>query len=379
MPRPKTDAAADARIRVRLDPGNAPNKRRKRKMRRINQGLTTGFRYGGLLCLALLLPAAARAQSTDPATIPAEEMTAATATGGLNEFVLDGTESCVEIKKGSSAQRPVLAAVTNAADFIPRIAPGGLAVLWGQQFTEPDEEYAATSTPLGRLLGRVQVLWRAADWESSISGSYHRCGWRAAPLLYVGPNQINFQVPMFFYKPFSEEDGDGYSRFANFEGREYEFIVLALLRDGVTKVSSNTIKLKVNSHAPEFFQDAIFEYPNWQPPATVRPGQVLMAFITGLGKISDHEPEGYIPPAAPWTTSYPTYVEYRSLTGARLLRAGYLYAGRAPGLVGVDQINFVVPTLPLGTGQVLSLHICTGADNADRCSERGVLYQYQQP
>lgn len=113
--------------------------------------------------------------------------------GKLNEFVLDGTESCVEIKKGSSSIRPELAAVTNAASYGNRIAPGGLAVLWGARFSEIGEEYIATKTPLSRLLGRVQVLWRAADWDTTVFGSKNRCGWRAAPLLYVGPNQINFQ------------------------------------------------------------------------------------------------------------------------------------------------------------------------------------------
>jgi len=219
----------------------------------ISNSIALRFVCGTLFCCAFLA-GAARAGG---------EAHAASYTGRLNEFVLDGTESCVEIKKGSSAIRPTLSAVTNAASYNTRIAPGGLAVLWGTRFSEVGEEYTATGFPLPRLLGRVQVLWRAADWTDFISGSYSRCGWRAAPLLYVGPNQINFQVPMFFYKPFSEEDGDGYSRFANFEGREYEFIVLEVLRDGVTKVSSNTISLKVNSHAPEFFSNGVLEYPAW--------------------------------------------------------------------------------------------------------------------
>jgi hypothetical protein len=332
------------------------------------------FLWTVLCCGALLhIEAYAKAQNETQQS-PAEADA-----GRLNEFVLDGTESCIEIKKGSSFIRPTVAAITNAATYSNRIAPGGLAVVWGERFSEPGEEYTATSTPLARLLGRVQVLWRAADWDNLIHGSKNRCGWRAAPLLYVGPNQINFQVPMFFYKPFGEEDGDGYGRFANFEGREYEFIVLEVLRDGVTKVSSNTFTLKVNSHAPEFFNHGITEYPTWQVPSEVSPGQTLVASLTGLGKISDHEPEGSIPPDPPWMTSYLTYIEYRNIYGARLLRAGYLYAGRAPGLVGVDQVNFVVPYLPLSSGQPVSVHICTGADDADRCSERGMYFSYRVP
>ena len=298
--------------------------------------------------------------------------------GRLNEFILDGTESCVEIKKGSSTIRPTLAALTNAANYSNKIAPGGIAVLWGTRFTEPGEDYAVARLPLARQLGRVQVLWRAASWDGTISGSKAPCGWRAAPLYYVGPNQINFQVPMFFYKPFAEEEGNGYSRFANFEGRDYEFIVLEVLRDGVTKVSSNTFTLKVNSHAPEFFNNAFLSYPAYKTPATVVAGQVYVAYLSGLGKISDHEPEGYPPPAVPWMTAYPTVVEFR-VNGARLLRAGYLFAGRAPGLVGEDQLNFVMPTLPLNSGESVLIHLCTGSDDADRCSERGMIFPYRTP
>jgi hypothetical protein len=297
----------------------------------------------------------------------------------VNDFVLDGTESCVEIKKGNGDVRPTISAVTNAATYSDRIAPGGLAVLWGTKFAEPEEEYVAEGVPASRLLGRVQALWRAADWDSMVFGSNSRCGWRAAPLLYVSPNQVNLQVPMFFYKPFAEEDGNGYGRFANFEGREYEFIILRELRDGVTKVSSNTFRLKVNSHAPEFFSNGVFEYPSWQAPAEVSPGQTLVAYLTGLGKISDHEPEGSAPPAPPWMTFFPTVVEYRNPDGSRLLRAGFLYAGRAPGFVGLDQINFVIPFLPLSSGQRVSIHICTGADDADRCGEKGMTFSYRSP
>ncbi len=340
---------------------------------------TFRFFFCAVLCASILLCRESYTNAGAQPEKPSIESPADTNAGRLNEFVLDGTESCVEIKKGSSSIRPIVAAVTNAATYSNRIAPGGLAVVWGERFSEPGEEYAAANTPLARALGRVQVLWRAADWDNLIHGSKNRCGWRAAPLFYVGPNQINFQVPMFFYKPFGEEDGDGYGRFANFEGREYEFIVLEVLSDGVTKVSSNTFTLKVNSHAPELFNNGIVEYPTWQIPSEVSPGQTFVASLTGLGKISDHEPEGFVPPDPPWMTSYPTYIEYRTTYGTRLLRAGYLFAGRAPGLVGVDQINFAVPFLPLSPGQSVSIHICTGTDDADRCSEKGVDFTYRLP
>lgn len=335
----------------------------------------TYFRWliGSMFCLLCCQPTLVFGQTQDPPLLPLSE----TQIGRLNEFVLDGSMSCVQIRRGNSAIRPVIGAVTNASNYLNRIAPGGIGVLWGERFSEPGETYAAGSLPLTRKLGRVQVLWRAADWYTSINGWLEDCGWRAAPLYYVGPNQINFQVPMFYYKPFSEEDGDGYYRFSNFEGRDYEFIVLQVLPDGVTKVTSNTFKLKINSHAPEFFPQAFLKFPEWQTVTTIAPNQTFVAYLSGLGKISDHEPEGYPAPTPPWTTSFPTVVEYRNQFGTRILRTSYAFAGRAPGLVGLDQLNFSVPNLPLAAGQTVSIHLCTGTDNADRCSERGMSFTYQ--
>lgn len=67
-----------------------------------------------------------------------------------------------------------------------------------------------------------------------------------------------------------------------------------------------------------------------------RPGQVLIAWLTGLGPVTGSE-----------NTASPG-VDFSGNTDIQVLVGGKsvkpLYAGRAPGLAGADQINFILPT-----------------------------------
>ena len=59
------------------------------------------------------------------------------------------------------------------------LAQGDIAAVFGDQFTY-DDPAAASTLPLGTTLGNVQVL---------VNG-------KAAPLYYVSPGQINFEIPI---------------------------------------------------------------------------------------------------------------------------------------------------------------------------------------
>src|SRR5258708_4586705 len=72
---------------------------------------------------------------------------------------------------------PVVSNVTDSAGYGPRVAPGSLASLFGSGL-------AATAT-------------QAAGFPltTSLDGATVSVGGNLAPLLYVSPTQINFQVP----------------------------------------------------------------------------------------------------------------------------------------------------------------------------------------
>ena len=66
--------------------------------------------------------------------------------------------------------------VTNAASYVPQISPGALASVFGMNFAQ---SALSASVPFPTALGSVSV---------TVNG-------RAAPITYVSPQQVNFQVP----------------------------------------------------------------------------------------------------------------------------------------------------------------------------------------
>src|ERR1035438_7646950 len=77
----------------------------------------------------------------------------------------------------SLSAQPLVTAVTNAADYTATLAPGAIAAVFGTNLA-PSDLYPS-GLPLPTILNTVQVM---------VDG-------KAAPLFYVSPTQINFQVP----------------------------------------------------------------------------------------------------------------------------------------------------------------------------------------
>ncbi len=103
------------------------------------------------------------------------------------------------------------------------------------------------------------------------------------------------------------------------------------------------------------------------PENSVAPGEVLTIFGTGLGAVSLSTiprvallPDGEPAPASPLAKAFQE-IGF-TVNRARVLGNGWpvLFAGRAPGLVGVDQVNVVLPeSVPEGCSiplQILSTY-----------------------
>jgi uncharacterized protein (TIGR03437 family) len=76
-----------------------------------------------------------------------------------------------------AASAPVIQAVTDAAGYGPRVAPGSLASIFGANLAS--SEVSASGFPLSTNLGGASVV----------------IGGVSAPLAYVSSGQINFQMP----------------------------------------------------------------------------------------------------------------------------------------------------------------------------------------
>lgn len=219
-------------------------------------------------------------------------------------------------------QRPVITpeGLVNAASLSTDpgrgavVVPGRLLTLFGQALAETAE--AAQQAPLPTTLAGVTV---------TVDGI-------PAPLLYVSPGQINFQVPFAISAP------------------SVPVVVTT------AKGASEPIVARLVFDAPGIFtregagcgHGAILNVAldgstsiN-DPSQSASPGGFISVFATGFGLVFGQPPDGWA--AASDNLSVLLYrpVFYLGL-GAAPSPLTTQFAGLAPGLVGVDQVNVRLP------------------------------------
>ncbi len=221
------------------------------------------------------------------------------------------------------AQRPGLypGGVVNAATLAPLgqghgIAPGSIFTIFGRNLATSTE--AARSVPLPTKLGGAEVL----------------VGGKLVPLFYASPTQINAQMPNGLL-------GGALS---------------SLPKELLVRTSAGTSEptlVPVLVHGLGIFtldasgcgRGTVFNVgPDGSlslnsPDNPIPPGGVLTIFGTGLGETRPPAPtgepaplDGLLRPHYDTGAMYP-YVDSGTAPGR------ILYAGRAPGLIGVDQMN----------------------------------------
>jgi uncharacterized protein (TIGR03437 family) len=200
--------------------------------------------------------------------------------------------------------------VVNAADYTPAVAPGMIIAVFGDSLAS--KVSSAAGTPLPTVLDGTSV---------EVDG-------QAIPLFFVSPKQINAQMP---------------------------FGVSGLVQVRVhTAAGVSAARLTVAASAPRLFtktmdgkgEPILVHNADWIPVSAAspaRPGEYVILFLTGLGAVSPAIPAGqaggdngqYGPlnqlPARAVTVAF----------GGK--QVAILFAGLAPGWVGLYQINFQVP------------------------------------
>lgn len=200
--------------------------------------------------------------------------------------------------------------IVGAADFGPTVSPGGLASIFGINFSGTNSVCQADTLPLPTELCGTSIY---------VSG-------KQVPLLFVSPGQINFQVPFeistgsFSYNPVTVR---------------------------VNGNPSNTALLPIEIAAPAIFgftsEDEVLalaqhlDYKLVTRANPARRGEAIIVYMTGFGAGMPAVSTGAAAPSDPLSVFAKPTVRY----GGSL--AQVLFGGKAPGLVGVDQINFVVP------------------------------------
>jgi uncharacterized protein (TIGR03437 family) len=197
------------------------------------------------------------------------------------------------IDQFSLAPPPVLSAngVVSAGDLNPAIAPGSLASIFGQNLAV--RPAVAASFPLSNQLGGISVTANGVP----------------VPVLYASPSQLNVQIPY-------EVSGQVNLQVNTPNGSSFSSIQ-------VTPLAPSIIAVAV--------QNALCTPAN---PAQ-QSGSVII-YATGLGPAASPVATGQ---AA--TVASPMVAPVEVWLGSIALRP--TYAGLAPGLAGVSQINFVIP------------------------------------
>jgi uncharacterized protein (TIGR03437 family) len=208
----------------------------------------------------------------------------------------------------ASGAVPAIRYVSDSAGFGPRVAPGSLATIFGSDLAGDTAEAAGFPIPV------------------NLAGTTVSVGGTLAPLLYVSPTQINFQVPSA--TPAGEAkivvNGPG--------GASPEFT------------------FSVSAQAPSIFQygdnHALAQDDNGllnsqEAPASV--GSYITVYLTGQGAVDNPVPDGEAAPSSPIATA-------TAKAAAKIGPADAIvqFLGITPQFAGLAQANVQVPNLPPG-------------------------------
>jgi uncharacterized protein (TIGR03437 family) len=191
--------------------------------------------------------------------------------------------------------------VNSAGNGAGAVAPGSIVSVYGTNLADGNE--VSSENPLPQIMAASRVL---------INGL-------AAPLLFVGPNQINAQIP--------------YETTAGIAS------VIVMRGD----VASAPIPLEIQQTGPGIFvmlnQDGTLNSANHPAP----PGSTVLVFATGLGPTEPSLATGARSLSDPPANAV---VRVDSTIGGQA--AQVLSARLAPGLVGVFKLILDVPNQPPG-------------------------------
>ena len=215
-----------------------------------------------------------------------------------------------QISASSGPAAAVANAVENGASFVANVpvSPGSLVSIFGINFTDGSSQ-SFSGTPVATALNSVQV----------------QLGDSLLPVFYAGPNQLNLQIP--FDVPVNTQHQ------------------LLIQRGSTLSVPMN---LTVAPAQPGIFttneggtgQGAItnaITYVLADSSNPVRANDFISIYCTGLGPVNPAVAPGSLAPSTPLSYSSPVSVLIGNVP------AQVIFAGLAPGEIGLYQVNAIVP------------------------------------
>jgi uncharacterized protein (TIGR03437 family) len=218
---------------------------------------------------------------------------------------------------------PCIGAIVKAASYSANAAPGAILVIFGEGLAP--QAATASSVPFPTTLGNVRVTMNG----------------QALPLIYVGPTQINVQLPY--------ETPLGQAR---------------LTVESAGQSTTGTVNVLASSPGMIYYQTnqavAVNQDGQINGPNTPAPmGSVVTFYMVGQGKVTPPVTTGA---AAPTTQPFSVPDLPSSITiGGKPAVASFL--GLTPGSVGLLQGNVTVPTFDQAGNYDVVLKVGTETSN----------------
>jgi uncharacterized protein (TIGR03437 family) len=248
----------------------------------------------------------------------------------------------------ASAADPVIntGGLLEAAGYSGRFTPGSILSLFGTNLATATS--GASAVPLPTSLGGTSVL---------VNG-------QAAPLFFVSPTQINFQLPW-------ETAGQTQVSIAVRAGTvtsSAQNIPLAASAPGLFATNS----AGTGQGAIQIANTVVFAAPTGSiPGAQARPanrGEDLSIFCASLGSVANQPLSGA---AAPTTPPLSTTIATPNVSMGGV-QSDVTFSGLAPGFVGLYQVNVRVPdNAPSGDSVPITVNIGTVASNTVTVAVQG--------
>jgi uncharacterized protein (TIGR03437 family) len=211
---------------------------------------------------------------------------------------------------GAPLAKPAIGGIAANASTVSNAAPGSIISIYGTNLA-----------PIGSSLDGFSNITALA---TAMNGVTVTIGGMNAPFYYVGPNQINVQVPL--------EVAPGTQP--------------VVVTNSAGSVSST---LTVAAAAPSIFDidgkgtGAIVKNADFSlvtPQNKAKAGDVLVIYMTGLGQTTPAVQTGVLvqPPASGFNNTVPVTV---TIGGQN---ATVVYSIASPGFVGLDQVAVTVPS-----------------------------------
>ncbi|MGA3186356.1 MAG: hypothetical protein ABSF22_04535 [Bryobacteraceae bacterium] len=258
---------------------------------------------------------------------------------GGNGFVAIGTQGIFGLVVGMRAA-PAAATVVNAASYQPAIAgvaPGELITLYGS-----------------RLASTTMVVAGGEAVPLSLGGVSATFGGIPCPVFAVSPSQVSIVAP---YGIKMYEAGD-IQVTNNGVASNMGAAATYSSQPGVFSQSQNGIGLAAALHA------ATGELVDAANPA--QPGEYISIYMTGLGAVTPAIADGAVGPSLPlstvdfWTNGSMAVIFNDYGPGAPSesdVMGTIQFAGLAPGLAGLYQVNVQVPMKGLTAGDLVEIEI----------------------